>query len=405
MSKKKILLISDSPYSTSGLGRMARYFMEMLPEYQWIHWGVNHPKHEISPRYARPIYDINDFNGDFKIISPQQFGDQKDPTYAFSYLTAVIKQEKPDYVITSIDYNRIVAHFETIQQLKMVIGFKWINYFPVDREYTYASELQSFKFPDVNVCISKFGVNKIKEFDKKVKIDQIYHPIDAAEFPEVDNKEINEFKQKYYGGVLGKKDFLVGTVNRNFARKDPVRTLDSFIKFNKKNPRSMMYFHGSRITYEGHDLTAIANQLGITPQKLIFPSVDFAETDGYPQEVLNKIYRTFDLFTTSSMGEGFGFTTVEAMLCEVPIIAPKNTTFPELVQDFGYLVDTKDWVFFYNNYDVPWPIVDQKDFVDTMQYVYDNKEETKEKTKKGREWVIKNLNLNTIRDQWKKILK
>lgn len=402
---KKILLISDSPYATTGLGRMARYFITMFPEFEWVFWGVNHPSHETTHTRVSPVYNPEDFNSNFKIISPSRFQDPNDPTYSFSALEPVIKQEKPDYIITSIDYNRIAGHFELLLRLKMMLGFKWVNYFPVDREFFFHHELPGLKYPDINVCISKFGVKKIHKFDKKLDIKQIYHPVDRKEFPFIDNAEKKEFREKFYKGAVNEDTFLVGTVNRNFARKDPVRTLWSFIQFNKKYDNSMMYFHGNRVTYEGHDLAQVARQLEIKDKKLIFPPEGFFEVNGVNQQILNQIYRTFDLFVTSSMGEGFGFSTVEALLCEIPIIAPDNTSFPELIQDFGYLIPVKDWTFLYNNYDLPWPIVDKEKFVKKMKYVKENYSEAKEKAKAGKKWVEKNLSLNTIKEQWAQILK
>jgi glycosyltransferase involved in cell wall biosynthesis len=405
MEKKKILLISDSPYATSGLGRMAKYFTEMLPEFHWIHWGVNHPNHNIKGSRVTPVYDESDLNGDFQIVSPLRFPSQ-DKIYSFDYLAAVIKSEKPTFIISSLDFNRILPHYPEIKNMQMVLGFKWINYFPMDREFYHAGEADMFKYPDINVCITKYGVDKLAELNPKLNIEQIWHPVDAKDFPPVDQAEIDEFKQSFFLGSFQPEDFVVGTVNRSFGRKDPVRTLMAFKELQDAQDNVKMYFHGSAKLYEGGNLARLGQMLGVDVENnLKFPPMQFEELRGLKQERLNKLYRTFDMFVTSSMGEGFGFTTVEALLCELPIAAPNNTSFPELVQDFGYLADMQEFVYYYGLYDVPWRVVNTAMMVHNMRYIYENYDEAKAKAVKGRKWVEKNLNLDVIADQWRAILK
>ena len=401
----KILLISDSPYATTGLGRMARYFMQMLPEHEWIHWGVNHTDFKMTAHGLFADYNSEDFNGNFKIVSPRIFGD--DDAYQFKYLPHVIQKEKPDYIITSLDFNRIFPFKSQLLELKMTLGFEWINYFPVDRELIIASEVKTIEHIDHNIVITKHGLNKIKSIDNNINIKQIYHPIDSNEFTIIGDKKKKELRNKIFGNIARDK-IIIGTVNRNFARKDPVKLIQAFVEFKKNVPNSILYFHGSSMTNEKQDLRLIAHMLGLRGEDVVFTPQGYTEIAGVSNSELNEIYNCIDIFVTASMGEGFGFTTVEALLTGTPIVAPSNTSFPELINDNGYLVpiDLIDsFEFNYGLYDIPWQRVKTTDLAKGLLEVYNNLDLYKNKAIKGREWVIDNLNFEKIKKQWSEIIK
>lgn len=398
---KKIVLVSDSPYATTGLGRMSKYFLRMLPEFEWSVWGFLHPDFNIRKGKYFPSYEEKDFEAKFKILSPKSFMDDQ---YGFDLIPDFIESEKPDIVITSMDYHLTAGMIKRIKELQFTLGFKWVNYFPMDREDWKELELDAFSYPDVNVCITKFGVNKIKSYNPKVNIHQIYHPLDIAEFPEITKSERRDFRFQTWPST--KKDtFLIGSVNRSFARKDTARLVTAFTRFLKKDKDAFAYIHGSRHTVEGLDLGKLAFENGVPEKKLTFLPSSVSEVDGVPQSLLNKIYRSLDLFVTCSVGEGFGFTTAEAMLTETPIIAPHNTCFPELIQDFGYLIEPTEMAWNMPNSTTMWPVVNIDDVVNQMLHVKDNYEEAKEKARAGSKWVKENLNLNVIAEQWREILK
>jgi glycosyltransferase involved in cell wall biosynthesis len=392
----KILLVSDSPFATTGLGRMSKYFLKMFPEHDWLLYAPHHPVYEYSYGKHIPLYDPEAFGAKFQIISPLSVTGSD---YNYSALQHYLKEFKPDFMITSMDYDRILKALGDIKKLQFVMDFKWINYFPVDREDYKDSEVHGMKFPDVNVCITKFGQERILRANDKLDIKQIYHPIDEAEFPKV---HVRKYRKKAFG--IKDDTFLVGTVNRSFARKDTARLVVAMTKFLQETTNTAAYIHGSATMHEGLDLQTLAVEWGVPPNRMQFMPESLVETYAVDQEMINKFYRSFDLFATASMGEGFGFSTVEALLTETPIVAPRNTSFPELVQDFGYLVDTEGFQFQANDHTSMWPHVNVDDLKEKMLYVKNNYAEAKLNASRGREWVLSNLNLEKIKGQWEKIL-
>lgn len=401
---KKILLVSDSPYATTGLGRMSKYFLKMLPDYEWSIWGTLHPDFDLRKGRYLAHYEEKDFrNTKFKIVSPRSFTDDQ---FGLDLVPDFIKSEQPDFLITSMDMHRTFSMVQQIKDLQFTLEkkFKWINYFPMDREDFKPLEIDAFRFPDINVCITNFGVDKIHSINSKIKIEQIYHPLDLNEFPEVDQKEVIEFKQKTWPN--SKPDtYLVGHVSRSFSRKDTPRLVMCFINFLKQTQNTSTYIHGSRVTVEGLDLGQLVIENEAPKHRVAFLPSTINEVDGISSEVLNKIYRSFDQFVTVSCGEGFGYSTVEAMACKVPIIAPQNTSFTELIGESGYLIKPTEMAFVNNKSTAMWPVVNIDQVVKQMLYVYEHQEEAKEKIQEGYDFVKKYLNLDTIANQWRKILK
>jgi glycosyltransferase involved in cell wall biosynthesis len=51
------------------------------------------------------------------------------------------------------------------------------------------------------------------------------------------------------------------------------------------------------------------------------------------------IYTASDLLSASTLGEGFGLTTLEAAACELPVVVNNFTCQPEMISEDGYLTE------------------------------------------------------------------
>src|SRR6185436_13417435 len=87
---------------------------------------------------------------------------------------------------------------------------------------------------------------------------------------------------------------------------------------------------------ERAEAEALANRLGVSD------SVEFAGKQ--PQSIIRDYLSVADLLLLPSQSESFGLTALEAMACEVPVIATRVGGIPELVEDggCGYLFEIAD---------------------------------------------------------------
>ncbi len=87
-------------------------------------------------------------------------------------------------------------------------------------------------------------------------------------------------------------------------------------------------------------------------------------------------YSKSSIAIVSSLYEGFGYPVIEAMSCEVPLIATNVSSIPELTSEFAKLVDPKNEEMIYQS-------------VKDILAEYDK---YKKIAIKGRQHVIKNFN-------------
>ncbi len=83
----------------------------------------------------------------------------------------------------------------------------------------------------------------------------------------------------------------------------------------------------------GHNLRFICKQLGLVENEhYMFPTQGLIEEQPEPK-FLCLLYNSLDVFLTTTTGEGFGLTVLEAMRCGCPVIAPYSTSFMEFYKN------------------------------------------------------------------------
>ncbi len=109
-------------------------------------------------------------------------------------------------------------------------------------------------------------------------------------------------------------------------------------------------------------------------------------------EDLNDLYRSFDCFVFPSKAEGIGQPPREAMATGLPVIVGNYSGLHEIAKaDFCYPLRVKELVkgINPNNIEQPghWANYDIQELMGHMRYVYEHREEGKEKGKKASEYI------------------
>jgi len=145
-------------------------------------------------------------------------------------------------------------------------------------------------------------------------------------------------------------------------------------------------------------------------EDIIFTENSFTPGRGVSVEKLNKIYNASDLIVSSTTGEGWGLSSIEAMAAKRPCLFPDHTTLSEIFADGrGKFIKTggdQDHLAFVPDDPVRLrPIVHINDMADKMLWMYNNKPKVQQMVAKSYKWVKSNLAWDKhIVPQWIKLI-
>lgn len=211
--------------------------------------------------------------------------------------------------------------------------FKSMLYFPVDFDLT-PNLVVGLEFFDTLATFTQWGKKVVIDRNPKVreKIRVIPHGNNSKDFYKLPKAEVDAFRAEYFGKNADK--FIVGCVNRNQSRKDIPTTIFSFMEYKTEyDPNAFLYLQMNPLDPMGWNLKVLLAQTWLREgvDYMFPPEQDY--NFGSPVEKLNKIYNCFDLFLSTTTGEGWGLSVTEAMACEIPIVAPNHTSLKEITND------------------------------------------------------------------------
>lgn len=175
------------------------------------------------------------------------------------------------------------------------------------------------------IAMSKFGQEAMPEAPV------VWHGVDTAIFKPRDKREAK--------AALGfdPDRFLVLRVDKNSIRKDYPSTWKALRPVLRAHPDIDVHFHCLPISNDGYNLHAVAWNDEDIRDRLTF-SPDIGGFTGWSTENLATLYAAADVFVSTSWGEGFGLTLLEAMACGTPVVATDCSAITEVVGPGGILV-------------------------------------------------------------------
>lgn len=374
----KVLALCDSPTSATGFAQVAKNILNGLVKtgrYEIDVVGIN---------YFGDYYDREKFPYNIYPAQPQGYNDM----YGRGRVLNAINGHEAknglnppwDIVFTIQDPFIIEGLGISVpfgEQLKVSselwkrmvdpeLWFTWIGYFPVDSDLKENWVTRSIALCDYPVAYCDWGKEKILKYDReafettfnlkssvegkatnkarlltrpiKDRLSVIHHGVDLQVFHPIPTEEKKAFRKEFLGDFVNDDTYLVVNVSRNQPRKDLCRTLQVFSIFKKKVPNAHLYLHCKDDDVGGsiHEMARNYNLIG--GQDYSVPK-DFNAGSGYPPETVNKIYNMADLCITTTLGEGWGFITTEAMATKTPIVAPYITS---MIDIFGSVPPNPD---------------------------------------------------------------
>lgn len=324
-----------------------------------------------------------------------------------------IREDEYDLLFIIIDLNIAWGLLPAIQERKSQ-NAKVICYPAIDCDGLPQEYYQIVEHMEI-VAFSRYAQQQIKQYAGK-DVPYIYHGVDIDVFRPASTKEKQQWRKRYFH--IEDDTFLVSVFARNQWRKDIGRSIMAFKLFHKHYPHSKLYIHASQQDLGGN-IALQAKLLGmdILDGSIVFVPDPFSRS-GVPVEVLRQLYCCSDVVVSSSQGEGFGLTTIEAMACGVPFIGPDNTTFPELLGKThdqatkrfegalrGYLVESGGpelFTIWYGVSDLIRPMISTSGTRAALTEVYTCPQAALQRAQRARDWV-EQYSWEYIQKQWKEV--
>jgi len=364
--KKKLLIISDDPNLTSGLGRITREistrFLERF-EVSVAAW------HHVSVRHSFPFF----------IYSLEKRGGKTG-----SDLLLALTDFNPEIILFISDIWDFFPISRVLSEYKeKKYGIKVVGWITVDGECLHSSWAQAFHFMDGVATFSHFGRKEIKQISN-VQAEVIYPGVDHGIFHQ------REMQVKTKAGLAfdPKNTFLILSITQNTDRKNIPLLLETFSEFSKEKKDAFLFLGTDPNDPLGYDLWDMIKQLGMGRQMAVAREV--VPVGGVPDKKLAFLYNLAVVFVSNSIGEGFGMPIIEAMACGIPVIATNYSSPPELLGGGrGRLIEIA--AFFRGAYGIRRAMVSQKNLLEHLEILYGDwkgsKKLLQEYSEKGKNFV------------------
>jgi len=321
MAKKKILLLSDDIRMHSGIATQSKEFvLGTLDKYDWVQLGgaINHPDNgkiidmSDAAKVETGIKDIY-----LKIYATNGYGNPQ-------ILREILDIEKPDAIMHFTDPRFWVWLYQMEHEIRTKIPIMYYNIWDDLPDPLYNANY--YRSSDLLLSISKqtYGINKrilSKYGYEDWQTQYVPHGVNSKDHYIVDKNDtkFREFENKY---GLDKYKFKVLYLNRNIRRKNPgdvalayKHMMDKLTPEQRKE--CVFIFHSAVSDENGTDMRAVCKTL--LPEYPVIFTYD-KSNQAFPDEEVNYLYNSVDVYINLASNEGFGLGSLEALTVGTPIV-------------------------------------------------------------------------------------
>lgn len=387
--KMKVLVLSDHPFSPSGVGTQTKYMIDGLlktGDYTFLCLGG-----ALKHNDYRPL-KTEQWGDDLIIIPVDGYGSP-------DQVRALLKQFKPDVLWFMTDPRFWTWLWNFSQEIRpnvpMVYYHVWDNYpYPKFNRKYYVSN-------DKIVTISKLTSDIVRTVAPEVEEEYLPHAVNPEWFKILDTKDYLHLSQK--------NRTMFFWTNRNARRKMSGSVIWWYKEFLDRvgHDKAFLLMHTDPKDPNGQDLDAIAQELGLTKE-------NFAISPGkVSAQQMAQFYNAADCTINISDAEGFGLSVLESLNCGTPVIVNKtggmqDQAIGENGEEFGVVIEPASKAVI-GSQEVPYIYEDRvsnKDVVDAMVKIHNmTREERKALGRKGHDHARKHFSHEQYVTGWDRILK
>jgi glycosyltransferase involved in cell wall biosynthesis len=365
--KRKLLWIGDAVVST-GFARVTHHVLDVLKETWDV--GVLGLNYLGDPHnYPYPVFPCWP-GGDW---------------FGVGRTAKVVNDFKPDVVVIQNDPWNIPAYLKEILDKESNWKCPIVGALAVDGKNCRANE---YRLNELAMAIfwTKFGVEeainggltptKAAIIPLGVDLD-LYKPI-----PKLEARKFLGLPEHMMNG------FIVGNLNRNQPRKRLDLTIEAFAKWIRDCRIQDAYLFlqlcpTGDMGYDVKQLKQYYDPEGRGWLIVVEPEIGF----GVNESLLPYVYSAFDVQLTTTLGEGWGLTTMEGMACGVPQIVPDWSALGEWTRDAVVKVKCATTQVTPNKVNVVGGVVNVFNVVSALDMLYNSKEKREELSQRGMKLV------------------
>jgi glycosyltransferase involved in cell wall biosynthesis len=344
-NKKKIFILTDDMYSSSGVGTMAKELIYgTCNQFDWVQLAaaLNHPDHG---RVLDLSENIEKETG-FEDLYVKQY--KHNGYFSYDAFFQILEIEKPDAVMLFTDprhYMEFWPHEHTIRSEYKIPIIYWSIW---DSELIPHWNEPYYKSCDLLLAINKQTHVIHNTLSPNTITRYVPHGINSNTFFPITNvkgsKTYEEFKELERDfKTKHNVDFIVFWNSRNIRRKQPGDVILGFKLFCDSLPkeqaeRCCLFMKTHVQDPNGTDLMAVKNRL-CPNYKVIF------NEENISSKVMNYFYNLANVTVSLSSAEGFGLSTAESLMAGTPIIAPVHGGLQDqmgFVDDSGVLLEVSN---------------------------------------------------------------
>ncbi len=382
--------VKDISYALSLMGHSVDVISG--PPYPNLHHGIN-----LIKLPGLDLFETFDFKDRCKKFIKKKNKSRYDYYEFISVLFGGFPEPKT-FGIRANQYLRSNNHYDLIidnqslsygmLEIQKRIPFIEIIHHPITIDYKY--ELKSSK--KIKYKISRYRWYSFLKMQKKVApiIKRIITPSNSSRDGIIDEFKCNKLNISVISNGLDTNEFApIENFSRNKYRlittasaDVPLKGLDFTLKALKilKNdlPKIHLIIIGN-IKKNGHTERLI-NKLNLEANVIFRSNLSKLE--------IKELYASSSIAIVSSLYEGFGYPVIEAMSCEIPLIATNVSAIPELTSNYAKLIEPKNPEMISNG----------------AKEIFSNYPKYIEIAKKGRQHVIQNFNWIKITQEYEKVI-
>jgi FkbM family methyltransferase len=307
---RRLMFMANAPWCTSGYGVQGKHLMPILKKYGWApayfaFYGLQNGMMTVDDT---PVYPMG----------TQPWGEDILPGHMAHHRATVL--------ITLMDV-WVTNFFGPMSQKE---GWLWCPWTPIDQEPVPPLVKERLAGCYTALPYSRHGEAALKIAGVQ-SVRYIPHAVDTKVFRPPEPGERAGLRKKF---KIPEDAYVIGMVAANKgwpSRKCLPEQLWAFREFKKTHPNAVMYMHTLRTTaHRGINLEALCQNLELVIDRDVIFSDQYTYLMGWSEKAIADLYRTFDVLSLTSQGEGFGIPLIEAQATGVPVVTTNASAMTEL---------------------------------------------------------------------------